>query len=94
MVYLGAALHKDGRAYAEVGRRIGAAAAADLKKLAAVWKHSSLNVARKVELHNSMVMSKLCYALASLWLTKSDLRRLDGFQANCLRTILKIPLAY
>jgi len=93
MLYLGAVVHSNGRAYTEVGRRIGAAAA-DFKQLSAVWKHSTLNLPRKVELFNSMVLSKLGYALASLWLTKSDLRRLDGFHANCLRKILRIPAAF
>ena len=93
MLYLGAMVHSNGRAHTEVGRRIGAAAK-DFKQLSAVWKHSSLKLTRKVELLDSMVLSKLGYALASLWLTKSDLRRLDGFHANCLRKILRIPSAF
>ena len=29
-----------------------------------------------------------------MWLVKAQMRRLDGFQARCLRTILKIQPAY
>ena len=93
MLYLGAAVHSNGRASTEMGRRIGAAAK-DFKQLSAVRKHASLNLHRKLELFESMVLSKLGYAMASLWLTKSDLRRLDGFHANCLRKILRIPSAF
>ena len=40
---------------------------------------------------DSLIQSKLRYATASAWLLKSDMRRLDGFQASCLRRILGIP---
>ena len=43
---------------------------------------------------DSLLQSQLRYALASAWLFKSDLRRLDGFQAGWFRQILKIPRSY
>ena len=39
-------------------------------------------------------MSKLRYGVSSVWLSKSDLRRLDGFQAGCLRKMLGIAPSY
>ena len=41
-----------------------------------------------------MILSKLRYGVASAWLLKADLRRLDGFHANCLRKMLGIKAAY
>ena len=38
--------------------------------------------------------SKVMYSLNSAWLNKAERRRLDGFQARCLRRILHIPHAY
>jgi hypothetical protein len=43
---------------------------------------------------NTYVFSKLRYGVASAWLSKCDLRRLDGFQAWCLRVLLKIPSSF
>ena len=57
-------------------------------------KHSNVSRRRKLTLLDSLVFSKLRYASSSAWLSKSDLRRLDGFQANCLRKVLGIPSAY
>ena len=73
----------------EVARKIGAATA-DFHALDKVWKHSCISRARKLELYVSLIESKLRYALSSAWLLKADLRRLDGFQARCLRKILGV----
>ena len=43
---------------------------------------------------STLVASKLAYAVASAWLLKTEQRRLDGFQAKCLRRILKIPPSF
>ena len=84
MDYLGTALSADGRASSELCRRIGMAKA-DFNSLSKVWKHSSLSRRRKVHLYSSMIESKLLYGLSALVLTKADRRKLDGFQARCLR---------
>ena len=42
----------------------------------------------------SIVVSRLTYATASMWLLTVDLRRLDGFYCNCLRRILRIPPSF
>ena len=46
---------------------------------------------KKLQLFESYVLSKLRYSIASAWLSKSDLRRVDGFQANCLRRLMGLP---
>ena len=93
MVYLGATIHSNGKFGCEIGRKIGKAAAA-FRSLQTIWKHARISKRRKVQLFESLVQSQLRYALASAWLLKSDLRRLDGFQAGCIRQILKIPCSY
>ena len=42
----------------------------------------------------ALIVSRLTYGLASLWLLSSQRRRLDGFYVRCLRRILRIPAAY
>jgi hypothetical protein len=93
MVYLGSTIHSNGKFGCEIGRKIGKTTAT-FRSLQSVWKHARISSRRKVHLFESLVLSQLRYALASAWLWKSDLRRLDGFQAGCLRQILGIPCSY
>ena len=80
MTYLGASLAFDGRVGFELSRRIGVAKG-DFR----IWRHSSLTTVRKLAAYSALVESKTGS------FTKAELRRLDGFQAKCLRAILKIP---
>jgi len=89
MTYLGASLASDGRVGSELSRRIGAAKG-DFRSLSKVWRHSSLTTARKLIAYSALVESRLIYGLSTGSFTKAELRRLDGFQAKCLRTILRI----
>ena len=41
-----------------------------------------------------MITSKALYSFSSAWLTKTDRKRLDGFEAKCIRQILRIPPAF
>ena len=93
MVYLGSAIDSDGKYTAELSRRIGAATC-DFNTLTAVWKNASLSAARKVEVFNAVIVSKLRYCTASAWLSKGCLRRLDGFHCRCLRKILGIKASF
>ena len=93
MSYLGSNLTCDGRATAELSRRIGMAKA-DFNTLSRVWKNSALTRTRKLAIYSSLVESKLLYSLSTAVYTVAEIRRLDGFQAKCLRKILKIPSAY
>ena len=93
MTYLGALLTADGRSDSELSRRLGLAHA-DFKRLQKLWGHANVGRARKVQLLNAFIFSKLQYGLALMWQVKAQLRRLDGFHARCLRRVLGIPPAF
>ena len=93
MIYLGGLLSSNGRTGDELSRRLGLAAA-DFKTLSRVWSQANLSTRRKVQIFNSCVVSILMYGLRTTWLGVAERRRLDGFQARCLRKILKVPAAF
>ena len=93
MLYLGATIHADGKFGCEVSRKLGAAGA-EFKSLQTVWNNSSLPMSRKLFIFEALISNKLRYGVASAWLAKADLRRIDGFQANCLRKMLRIPVSF
>jgi hypothetical protein len=93
MTYLGVSLQADGRRKNELGRKLGIAWS-DFSKLAQLWKHTSLSAHRKAQIFQSVVTSKLLYGLSSAWWNVSDQRRLDGFQAKCLRRIVRVAPAF
>ena len=93
IMYLGTSLSKDGRLGTELGRRIGCAKA-DFKALCKVWRHSSLTRRRKLEIYASLIETKLLYGLSCSCLTVAEQRRVDGFQARCLRQVLGIQSAF
>ena len=64
------------------------------RTLSKIWRHSAISRARKIQIFNSIVVSKLIYGLSSAWLNTSERRRLDGFQNTCLRAIWNIKAAY
>ena len=49
---------------------------------------------QKIRIFQACVVSKLLYCLHTMWLNKAKLRKIDGFQAKCLRSILHIPPSY
>jgi hypothetical protein len=89
IVYLGATLSADGRATSELNRRIGMAFA-DFKTLSQVWNHSNLTRRDKLQFFNTLIVSKLMYALETTWLLAAERRHLDGFYCKCLRRVLGI----
>ena len=91
--YLGPIVSCDGLPGHELGRRIGMAKA-DFLQLQKFWKHSSLPIARKLQIYVALIESKLMYSLSCLCLSAAERRRLDGFQNRCLRCILGIPPAF
>ena len=93
MVYLGSTLHASGKFGCEMSRKIGAARA-EFDALKIVWKSPVLAKARKLHLFEMLLGSKMRYGTASAWLSKSDMRRIDGFQARCLRILLGIPPSF
>ena len=52
-----------------------------------------MGVKKKIDIYAKLVETKLLYGLASVCLTAAQARHLDGFQARCLRRILRIPAA-
>ena len=93
MVYLGSLVHKDGRASAELSRRIGMCGA--LFRLARqIWAHTYISMQRKLQIFNALITSKLLYGLTAIWLGIAQQRKLDGFHCRCLRRIGKIPPAF
>ena len=93
MLYLGATVHTDGKFGCEVSRKLGMASA-EFKALHRLWRNSLLSVTRKIRLFEALIVSKLSYGVASAWLSKADLRRMDGFHSSCLRKILRIPPSF
>lgn len=93
MVYLGAALHNDGCVRNELTRKFGRAWA-EFIKLVRLWQHTSLSLRRKIEIFQAVVTSQVMYGLSSAWLTKADQRRLNGFQARCLRVLIRVAPSY
>ena len=91
--YLGGLLAGDGKSNSELSRRLGLAYG-DFKRLAKLWRHSSVSCKRRLQMLHAFIMTKLQYGLATMWLVKSQMRRLNGFQARCLRKVLGIPPAF
>ena len=58
-----------------------------------MWNHAAVNLERKLYLYRALVETKFLYALASTCLTKAQEHQVDGFQARCLRQILRITVA-
>ena len=67
---------------------------ADFCKLSRLWKHTSLTKACKLEIFQAVVTSRLLYSLNSAWLNVAEVRRLNGFQCRCLRSILRIKPSF
>ena len=93
MTYLGTNLSSDGRLGTELGRRIGFAKR-EFQSLCKLWGHSNLPWKRKFQIYCSLIESKLLYGLATCCLTIAEQRRLNGFQARCLRQVLRIKPAF
>ena len=64
LVHLGSTIHNNGHFGCEVSRKIGISTAA-YKSLEIVWKHALVPGGRKIALFDSLIQSKLRYAVAS-----------------------------
>ena len=93
MDYLGSTLSDDVHDAHELVRRI-ALAKADFIALNNVWHRSSLTWKGKLRIFESLVESKLLYSLNSICLTQAQEKKLDGFQARCLRAIIGVKPSY
>ena len=93
MRYLGALISTTGGYNAEICARLGMAKQ-EFLAMERIWKHTNITSRRKNELYQSCVLSKLLYGLQSIWLTKAQRCKLDGFHCRCLRRIFRIPSSY
>ena len=93
MVYLGSLLSADGRIEAELSRRLGMAQK-DFQILQRVWAHANISKQRKTLIYNACIVSTLLYGLGTAWLNASERRRLDAFNAKCLRKLMGISPSY
>ena len=59
-----------------------------------MWSHSCLGRQRKLLLYESLGQSNLVYSLSSCCLNVVQSRRVNGFQAKCVRQILGIRPSY
>ena len=91
--YLGSNISNDGRMSSELGTRIGLATQ-EFANLRRIWSHCSISKTQKCRIFNACVESRLLYSLHTGVLNMAERRRLDGFQARCLRQIVGIPPAY
>ena len=62
----------------------------DFDTLKRIWSHGAISTNRKIRIFESCVGSKFLYALHTAHLNKAEQRRIDGFQARCLRKILGV----
>ena len=92
-IYLGGCISCDGRAGAEITRRIGEGHKM-FESLRMLWEHGAVTARRKIRIYTSCVVSKLLYSLESLWLLQVDRARINAFHCMCLRRIQRIPHSY
>ena len=93
MEYLGTALSDAACSDTELSRRIGMAKQ-DFRHLSRVWNHAGLARKRRLQFYQALIESRFLYSLATSCYTVAQLRRIDGFQAKCIRRVLGIPPAF
>ena len=91
--YLGAMLSDTAGHDVELNRRL-AIAGQEFTALSRIWKHCNITVGRKLQIYESHVLSKLMYGLQTIWLSKRQRLKLNGFHYKHLRRILGIPHSY
>ena len=86
--YLGCNLNNKAKASQEVGKRL-AECMTVMNKLNIFWKRSNCPIKFKHMVFNVVLKSKLLYGLDSLELTQATVQRLDTFQLQGLRNMLR-----
>ena len=69
-------------------------ARADFNTLRTLWAHANLSRQNKLRIFAACVLSKLLYCIFTMQLNTGERRRLDAFQAWCLRKIAGIPASF
>ena len=91
--YLGAILTDKSQPQIEIAERIKQTTIT-WKRLNLIWKIGKCTTKTKLKYYNAVVKTKLTYALETMFLTKTQLRKLDTFQLKGLRQILKMHTTY
>ena len=86
--YLGARIEGDGRSGNEIRRRL-AIAKQKLNKMKQVWKGQ--NTGTKLRIMKACVFPIAIYGCEAWTPLKIDLQRIDSFEMQCYRKILRIP---
>jgi hypothetical protein len=88
-VYLGSTFNPDGLLTTEISHRIGLARLA-FAQLSKLWKKHDVATKVKMRVFKAIIPPTLLYGCESWALTEPQLRQLDVFLHNCLRSVLGI----
>ena len=91
--YLGSMLSSSGKAGTELSCRLGASRK-EFDNLCRVWSHAALSKQKKHRIYIACVVSKLMYALETLYLNAAEIRKLDAFHHRCLRRIAGVKPSF
>ena len=92
-VYLGSKCIPTGQGYADVERRINSARAAFIRLQRCLWSRREIELNTKCRIFQSIVRNVLMYGCETWPLRVSDERRLEVFDNDCLRRILRVRRA-
>ena len=88
-IYLGATVCKQRGGDEDIKARLGKAKGAFVK-LNRVWNSSSVSRKTKIRLYKTLVKSVLMYGCETWKVNEGDATKIDVFQKQCLRRIMKI----
>lgn len=89
-IYLGALVSNGGGSSHEIRRRSAIAKEA-MTRLTTIWKSHQINLVTKVNLVKSLVFSVFLYGAECWTLRESDKEKIDAFEMQCWRRMLRIP---
>ena len=87
--YLGATVDKEGGGSRDIRNRLQKARGV-FQRLGKVWAARGIGRGTKIRLFQTLVRPVLLYGCETWKITKADERRLNSFQCQCLRRILRI----
>ena len=87
--YLGATMDKEGGGSKDIKNRLQKARSA-FQRLGKAWAAREIGRRTKIRLFKTLVRPVLLYGCETWKITKADERRLNSFQCQCLRRILRI----
>ena len=87
--YLGAIVDKEGGGCKDIRNRLQKARG-EFQRLWKVWAARGIGRRAKIRLFKTLVRPVLLYGCVTWKITKTDIRKLNSFQSQCLRRILRI----